>query len=133
LSKNINISNDCKGCLYISPSDGIICKIHSSELFKNVTEVCPCSNCLIKGICKDACKLFINYLCIGLSTQIEPRRLKLMENRLKMRSKFFYGLQKKEVILEAESTLYRFSPYGIPSSRSLDLNLLYICKDWDGY
>jgi hypothetical protein len=49
--------NPCKGCYCVS-SD-YTCMAHT-DIFVG-GEQCPCSTCLIKGVCKEMCAKYIEY------------------------------------------------------------------------
>jgi hypothetical protein len=107
----------CKGCHLELSSSYYICEIYSSELFKNVTEECPCRECLIKGVCENACKVFIDYLYKGVSTYVDLYTLELIKSELQTFNKYkLYKMRRTEVMLGIQSMLYKLNPYLIMKS-----------------
>jgi len=52
----------CKGCYYYSRSDRRpLCKVIDTD-YVSETLICPCSICLIKGVCEDACDDYNYYV-----------------------------------------------------------------------
>ena len=60
---------DCKGCRseqYVKKCNTVCRVLHSyikqkSTIIKNLS-ICPCVECLIKGICNDSCKQHEKYI-----------------------------------------------------------------------
>ena len=52
---------ECKGCLALD-SDGVC----TNDLDQDMPEddICPCFNCLVKVICQNECKEFLDYVKI---------------------------------------------------------------------
>jgi len=79
---------ECKGCKeYTRPliyfKNLKRCKSHLKPSFinkKNETMKCPCSICLVKGICKNACDKIIEYNHLYHMMLIHKNRKDKMEN-----------------------------------------------------
>ncbi len=65
--------NRCKGC-YLKQKESLYKCIINNEENKN----CPCSICLLKGICKTPCDSFINFLMVIIN---DPLVIKDFKNR----------------------------------------------------
>lgn len=55
-------TESCKGCLLKQDDHYYRCIINKFKKHSDIIIKCPCSNCLIKGMCQDYCKLFIDYM-----------------------------------------------------------------------
>lgn len=84
------IYKSCSGCKLKHPDGYYKCVIDECEFFSDITKECPCSICLIKGICKVFCVPFLNYvhdnLCKslgveGIEQKYEPLR-KMQTSRI---------------------------------------------------
>jgi len=52
------MNHECKGCLsYNEPMEILNCSLQNVSIPKGVS--CPCSICLIKGICRCECEDFV--------------------------------------------------------------------------
>lgn len=52
----------CKGCELKFENHMYICSLDSNKYFSKVINDCPCQACLVKGICKNHCMSFIDYI-----------------------------------------------------------------------
>lgn len=56
---------DCKGCLCDRISNNGICELRfikaEPQIFNKIP-MCPCTRCLIKGICNDECQEYHTYI-----------------------------------------------------------------------
>lgn len=62
--------NDCKGCIDYDSSRIVYCDLGVCVHYGNVQ--CPCSICLVKGMCETECDKFIHY--ISKYSRIIPKR-----------------------------------------------------------
>jgi hypothetical protein len=54
------MSNHCYGCLVYKNGEGDYCvhSVHNTEL----EGLCPCTTCLIKGVCQKECDEYANWI-----------------------------------------------------------------------
>jgi len=71
----------CNGCNeYSAAYDKCLVNLWSSVKYKGKRFTCPCTNCLVKGICLSACEDYQKYLQVSLK-HIEGVINRLNENR----------------------------------------------------
>ena len=70
-SENKDLTKDCKGCLSMDPSDLKLPCIYMSYFKTNQNGKCPCSNCLVKVVCEEACEDLMQ-----LAKEIRTKRTK---------------------------------------------------------
>lgn len=53
----MTIDNYCKGCFSYFPEDKIQCAFS----FLNIDAQCPCTNCVVKVMCNNACTKYVRF------------------------------------------------------------------------
>jgi len=93
----MKIESSCKGCLLVRL--GRECELlHIKKILKTSHDLlkCPCTICLLKGICRSGCDNFIEYLVSGLTiNKASQKRVikRLKKETIKSRSYLFLNVK----------------------------------------